>query len=91
MASSEYFRTGFVTGEAFTTPTPDNDNWVLSWDWMTPAETLQLIRRWKREISRQLSADSRLWNCPEHRLTRNIRYAMEQCALWQYYKVRRSL
>lgn len=26
MASTDYFGTGFVIGEAFATPTPDNEN-----------------------------------------------------------------
>lgn len=88
MTSSESFSPRFVTDDTFMVPTPDNDNDGISWAWMTPAETLQLIRRWKNKVRQEVEADPRLWNCPEHRLKRNIRYAMERCALWQYYKQR---
>ncbi len=78
----------YLTGEAFAASTPHNDNWEIAGDDMTVAEALQLIRRWKRQSCRELAADPRLWACPEHRLTRNINYAMEKCARWVHYRER---
>lgn len=69
-------------------PPHDNDNMELSPPWRTPAETLQLIRRYRARTVRQLAADSRLWACRDHLLLRTIPLAMERCALWHFYGVR---
>jgi hypothetical protein len=81
----ELFGVRIMTGEAVTPPKPDNDNWHLAPDGRTPAELLQIIRRWKLQAHRELAADPKLWNCAEHRLTRSHYYAIEACALWHYY------
>lgn len=88
MNKSELFGIRMVAGEGITPPVPDNDNWGVASSWQTPAEALQLIRRWKHRIRRELVSDPQLWRCPEHRLTRYIRYEMEKCALWHFYGVR---
>lgn len=85
MTPSDVFAMCITAGEGTTRPVPANDNWGVASDWQTPAEALQLIRRWKHRIQRELVADPQLWRCPEHRLTRNIRYEMEKCARWQFY------
>lgn len=66
----------------------DNDNWRLFPEWSTPAEFMQRIRRHKENLRRELAADFRLRNCPEHRLTWEIAEAMERCCLLHYYGVR---
>ncbi|MCZ2109938.1 MAG: hypothetical protein LC118_10300 [Dehalococcoidia bacterium] len=68
-------------------PTPDNDNWRLASEWQTPAEVLQLIRRWKTQALEELREDFSLRACPEHRKTWEITLAMEKCALWHYYRI----
>ncbi len=72
------------------TPTADNDNWGVAGNGQTPAEALQLIRRWKAQALRELEADFSLRSCPEHRKTWEITLAMEKCALWIYWKVRKE-
>lgn len=71
-------------------PAPDNDNWGVAGNGQTPAEALQLIRRWKAQAKRELAADFSLRSCPEHRKTWDITLAMEKCALWIYYRVRKG-
>jgi len=88
MTTTEPCPPRYLTGEAFASPTPDNDNWEVAGDDMTVAEAIQLIRRWKRQSCRELVADPRLWDCPEHRLARNVNYAIEKCARWVHYKER---
>ena len=90
MTAAEYFGTGFVSGEAFAPPTPDNENLLLKPDWMTPAELMQLIRQDKERLRREVAADPRLLTCPEHRWQWNDRVAMERCALWRIFGVRKA-
>jgi hypothetical protein len=90
MASCECFGTRFVIGEAFTPPTPDNENLGLKPDWMTPAELMQLIRQEKERLRREVAADPRLLTCPDHRRQWNERLAMERCALWRIFGVREA-
>ena len=71
-------------------PTADNDNWGVAGNGQTPAEALQMIRRWKAQAKRELEADFSLRSCPEHRKTWEITLAMEKCALWIYWKVRKE-
>ncbi len=71
-------------------PTADNDNWGVAGNGQTPAEALQLIRRWKAQAKQELAADFSLRSCPEHRKTWDITLAMEKCALWIYYRVRKG-
>jgi hypothetical protein len=80
---------GFLTGEAFTTPTPDNNNWRLTSE-LTPAEFMQWVRREKQRLHRELLANPSLLTCPEHRRDLTVRLAMEKCALWHYYGVREA-
>jgi hypothetical protein len=89
MPTWEFRGSCFVIGDTVSpTSTADNDNWGVAAPWQTHAEAVQLIRRWKQRIWRELAANPTLWGCPEHRLTRHIRYSMEKCALWHYYGVR---
>jgi hypothetical protein len=83
-----FFGTSFIAGELNAPPKPDNDNWRLMPEWRTPAEFLQLIRREKDRLRRELLADARLLTCPKHRRTWSIRLAMEKCCLWHYYGIR---
>ena len=78
----------YLTGESFAFPAPNNDNWRLMPDWMTPAEFMQWVRQQKERLRRELATDFRLRHCPEHRKTWDITLAMEQCGLWHYYNVR---
>jgi hypothetical protein len=78
-----------LTGESFATPTPDNDNWKLKKDWMTPAELLQWVRRTREEMQRELAADFSLRHCPKHRGIWESLAALERCARWQYCRVRK--
>ncbi len=71
-----------------TPPPPDNDNWRLMEDWMTPAEFMQWLQRTREEMKRELAADSSLWNCTRHRRHWEALDAMEKCVLWHYYGVR---
>jgi hypothetical protein len=79
-----------LIGEAFTTLTPDNNNWRLKNDWMTPAELMQLIRQEKERLRRELAADPRLLTCPQHRRYWDETLAFEQCALWHLFGVREA-
>lgn len=78
----------FLTGEAFTTPKPDNNNWRLLSDWETPAEFMQWVRKEKERLRREVAEDPSLLACSEHRLTLDITLAMEKCALLHCYGVR---
>jgi hypothetical protein len=75
----------YLTGEAFPTPTPANDNWGVKGGWLTPAEAMQWVRRWKLRACRELVADPSLWACPKHRLTRAVNDALEKCLRWHCY------
>jgi hypothetical protein len=77
----------FLTGQAFTTPNPDNENLRMMEDWETPAELIQFIRREKDRLCRQLAVDPSLLGDPTHRLWRIETNAMEACALWHFYRV----
>lgn len=78
----------FLTGEAFTTPTADNENFPLLLNCpLTPAELMQWVRRERRRLSCQLAADHRLWTCPEHRRTWNATIGIEKLTLWQCYGI----
>ncbi len=88
MDSWTIFGTRFITGDTDPVPTPDNNNWRLMEDWMTPAEFMQWVRREKERLRREVEADVRLLTCPKHRLTREIRLAMEKCWLSHFYGVR---
>jgi hypothetical protein len=78
----------FLTGEAFTTPTPDNNNWRILSEWETPAEFMQWVRQEKDRLRRELLAEPSLLTNPEHRRTLNVTLAMERCAIWHYYRAR---
>jgi hypothetical protein len=85
MSLDEQYLPRYLTGEAFTAPTPHNDNCGVAGDWITVAEAIQLVKSWQRQSCRELVADPRLWACTKHRLTRNISYAIEKCARWVHY------
>jgi hypothetical protein len=88
MESCNVFGTRFITGDASLPPRPDNDNWRLMHDWMTPAELMQWIRRTRQEMRQELAADFRLRNCPKHRRQWKTLDAIEKCCLWHHYRVR---
>jgi hypothetical protein len=78
----------FVTGQAFVTPTPANENLQLLLNCpLTPAEIMQWARRRKTRLSRELDADPRLWTCPEHRRDWNATVGIEKLTLWQCYGI----
>jgi len=77
-----------INTNAHAPPKPDNDNWRLMDEWETPAEFMQWVRQEQERLTRELAANERLLTCPKHRLTREIRQAMEKCCLWHYYGVR---
>ena len=68
-------------------PPPDNENLRLKADWMTAAEVMQWVRTEKERLSRELAADPRLWNCPEHWRTWDMTIGIEKLALWQCYGI----
>ena len=90
MAALDVFGTVCSVGETITPLTPDNDNWGLKEDWVTPAEFMQWVKRTRDEMRRELQADASLWECPKHRRHRTMLDAMERCALWQYYRARQG-
>ncbi len=69
-------------------PTPDNDNWRVAGNGQTPAEALQVIRRWKSRGKPEPAADFSLRACPEHRKTWDITVAVENWALWISSRIR---
>jgi hypothetical protein len=77
----------FLTSEAFTTPSPDNENLRIMEDWETPAELMQFLRREQDRLCREVAADPSLLNDPTHRLWRAETKAMEACARWHFYRV----
>mgnify|MGYP001024809386 CR=1 FL=1 len=77
-------------GRFITPAAHDNDNWGVAGNGQTPAEALQMIRRWKAQAKRELADDFSLRSDPEHRKTWEITLAMEKCALWIYWKVRKE-
>jgi hypothetical protein len=85
MQTCNVLGTHFTSGVA---QPPHNDNLRLMEDWMTPAEFMQWVRREQERLRRELEADPRLLTCPEHRLRREVKRAMERCCLWHYYGVR---
>lgn len=68
-----------LTGDGFTLPAPANEDMILS-DTRTPAEALQAARRISKEMCGELIADPRLWNCLDHRVTRELVRGVEQIA-----------
>jgi hypothetical protein len=84
MDSREWFGVTLLAGGS-NPPGPDNDNWRLMEAWRTPAEFMQWVRLEKERLRQEIAEDLRLLACPEHRLTREITLAMEQCCLWHYY------
>lgn len=86
MESCNVFGTRFITGSTFLPPRPDNNNWRLMDDWMTPAELMQWIRRTRNEMRQELAADFRLRNCPRHRRHWETLDAIEKCCLWHHYR-----
>ena len=84
MEMDGHSQTPCITGGGPTTPAPDNDNWRLKPDWMTPAEFLQWLRREKERMQRELEADFRLRSCPKHRQDWDILVAIERCASHRY-------
>ncbi len=69
---------------------PANDDWPVKAPWQTPAEAIQLIRRWKDEMRQELIADFALRSCPEHRHRWDLMHAMEKCVLWIHYRIRKE-
>lgn len=90
MALFEYGETWCGIVEPLSLPTPDNDNQGLAPPWRTPAEVLQMIRRWRQEMREELAADFKLRACPTHRRHWETLIEMEKCALWHYYGVRQG-
>jgi hypothetical protein len=88
MAITEHFKAIFLTGEAFRTPAPANENLQLKPSWMTSAELMQFIRQEKDLLCREVAADPSLLADPKHRLWREETKAYEACALWHLYGVR---
>lgn len=73
---------------ALTPMKPDNNNWLMCSERETPAEVMQWVKQRQARLRRELAKDARLWNCPEHRLTRTIADAIAKCTLWHHYGVR---
>lgn len=86
--NSELSGTRVLTGEAATPPRPANDNWGVASAWQTPAEALQMVRRMREKMRRELHADFRLRADPTHRRYWETLIEMEKCALWHYYGIR---
>jgi hypothetical protein len=73
-------------GEVPALPSPANENLVVKPDWQTPAEALQLVRRWKERSLREHQERRALWHCSAARLDWEIARALERCLLWTYYR-----
>ena len=78
---------GFTTGEAFTTPTSDNENLLLTTS-KTPAELMHFIRQEKERLRRKLAADPSLLNDPQVYMQWEEIKAFEACARYQLFHVR---
>ncbi len=74
-----------LTGDAFRTPEPDNNNWMLKPDWRTPAEFTQWVNREKARLRARLAADPGLLNDRKFRLDWDVTIAIERCAAWHLY------
>ena len=80
--------TRFITGDALTLPTPDNENLPLMPGCsLTPAEFMQWVRQERRRLSRAVAADARLWTCSEHRKDWMLFLGLEKLTLWHCYGV----
>lgn len=64
----------------------DNDNWQAKPAWMSPAELMQIIRREREAMRRELMADVTLRTCPEHRHFRESLDGLEAFARWHYFR-----
>lgn len=73
---------------AMTFPSPANDNWPMCSDWMTPAEALQILRRMKARLQKQLEEDFTRRHNAEFRQDWEVLVGAEKCTLWHYYGVR---
>lgn len=85
MPSVDLFGTKVTFAEKLTLPEPDSDNDPLFPAWSTKAEFMQRLQARQEALSRELKENPRLWDCPEHRLTRIIAEAMKRCCLWLHY------
>lgn len=85
MSVSDIFGTRVIQGGPDPMPPGNNDNMRLLAHWQTPAEFLQWVRQDKVRLQRELLANPDLLASPEHRLSRQIRVAMEKVCLWQYF------
>ena len=80
-----------ILPEAFSSPaTPANDNFPVKGMNLTPAESLQIIQRWLREMRQEVAANFSLRADPEYRKRWDQMHAMEKCAFWIYYRVRKD-
>ena len=69
---------------------PANDNFPVKARWQTPAEAIQTIQGWLLEMRAELRADFTLRACREHRQRWELMNAMERCAYWVYFRVRKD-
>ena len=90
MSVSDIFGTRVILGGPDPMPPRDNDNMLLMPEWQTPAEFLQWIREEKERLRRELVANPHLLACREHRLSLEIRLAMEKCCHWHYLGMRQG-
>lgn len=88
MASFELFGTRYLAGEDCPLPTPANHNGGIFSEGDTPAGALQFFRRVKERMRREIIADFRLRNDPDHRMLWESVRAAEQCLLWQHFRER---
>ena len=85
------YENGSLLPEAFSPPAkPENDNFPVKGRWQTPAEAIQSIQRWLQEMRQEVKADFSLRACPEYRKRWDQMHAMERCAFWVYYRVRKD-
>ena len=88
MTSFDYDKTRLTVDEPLTLPKPENDDFPVAAPWQTPAEAIQMIRRWIQEMRQELATDFTLRSCPEHRRKLDRMLAMEQCVRWHHCRRR---
>jgi hypothetical protein len=82
---------GSILPEVFSPPAePENDNFPVKARYQTPAEAIQTIQRWLREMRQEVAANFSLRADPEYRKRWNEMHAMEKCAFWVYYRLRKD-
>ena len=63
----------------------DNNNWEAKPDWMTPAELMQIVRREREKMRRELADE---FASPQHRHFWESLNGLEAFARWRWFRER---